>query len=672
MIFTQLSLTDFGLFRGSHSISLASKPGRPVILFGGKNGAGKSTLFEAVRLCLYGPKAFSASISREAYLSYLNSRIHSNPTLLIQPTFASIALDFNYADAGEVHSYRVKRSWERRGTHKVQEHVEVNRDGKALDEVSDEYWQDFVRDMVPPGISRLFFFDGEKIQHLAEDASDQASLADSIKSLLGIDLIERLQTDIGYYISRQIAPSLDQESSGEIQTLERERDALQTQVEQSRLKRGSLESKLAEQRSAIQHVEAKLASSGGAFTRNRESLVQRKATIRAAIIQHEAALRQLAAGLLPFALVPKLCQKLANQLSNEEYTATAEAGINLLRVAKKELAHRISNAPLWVSLPSAIKNKVRRQLIEVIKQPLEMESAAHDKPIHDISPTERRQILSWIQQARTETPILLKAMGTELDSLYRELTKVDISLRKIPADEVIKPLVDELNQLHRQFSELEREVKDIDQDSAAAELRLAEVTRLYQRQLATLAERDSIKSRTRLASKVQTALSDYQTVLLEKKVRELQDAVSKSFNTLCRKADSLRRVHIDPKDFSVTLYDKQGRPLPKSQLSAGEKQIYAVSMLWALGKISGRPLPIMIDTPLGRLDSDHRKLLVKEYFPAASHQVIILSTDTEIDQTYFSELKPAVTQAYSLEFDPTEYSATISKGYWWSGNSETD
>jgi hypothetical protein len=53
-------------------------------------------------------------------------------------------------------------------------------------------------------------------------------------------------------------------------------------------------------------------------------------------------------------------------------------------------------------------------------------------------------------------------------------------------------------------------------------------------------------------------------------------------------------------------------------------------MLWALAKTSGRPLPIIIDTPLARLDSDHRKLLAQHYFPVASHQMLILSTDTEI------------------------------------------
>jgi DNA sulfur modification protein DndD len=671
MIFTQLSLTDFGLFRGSHNISLTPKPGRPVILFGGKNGAGKSTLFEAVRLCLYGQRAFGSPLSKDAYLSYLNSRIHSNPTLLIQPTIASVSLDFKYADAGQMHSYRVTRSWERRGMQKIQEHVEVTRNGKTLEEVSDEYWQDFVRDMVPPGISQLFFFDGEKIQHLAEDASDQASLADSIKALLGLDLIDRLQTDIGYFISRQIAPSLDKESSGEIQTLEQERDRLQTEIEQLRVRRGNLESKSVDQRSAIQRVEAKLTSCGGNFSRNRENLIQRKATTRSAITQHEAALRQLAGGMLPFALVPKLCQQVADQLCEEEAAANIEAGIKLLRVAKKKLIDRISDAPLWASLPASLRTKVRRQIIESINQPLELEAAKYNKAIHDISPIERRQILSWIQQAKTETPVFLRSIGTELEDLYRELSKIEVSLKKIPAEELIRPLVEELNHLHHQFSELDSEIKQIGQQIVTSEARLAEVNRIYQKQLTTLAERDSVKSRTRLASKVQSVLSDYQTALLEKKVLELQDAVTKSFNSLCRKKDSVRRVAIDPKDFSVTLFDKQGRPIPKSQLSAGEKQIYAVSMLWALGKISGRPLPIMIDTPLGRLDSDHRKLLVKEYFPAASHQVIILSTDTEIDQTYFSELKRAVTQAYSLEFDPAEYSTSISKGYWWSGNDET-
>jgi DNA sulfur modification protein DndD len=147
MILTSLTLDNFGLFRGSQTLHLAPHPSRPVVLFGGKNGAGKSTLFEAIRLCLYGQAALGSRLSREEYLHYLDTRIHSSPTLLIQPTYATIAVEFQYADVEALHSYRVTRSWQRHSTQKVVEHLDVKRDGELLDDLATEHWQDFVRDL---------------------------------------------------------------------------------------------------------------------------------------------------------------------------------------------------------------------------------------------------------------------------------------------------------------------------------------------------------------------------------------------------------------------------------------------------------------------------------------------------------------------------------------------
>jgi DNA sulfur modification protein DndD len=127
----------------------------------------------------------------------------------------------------------------------------------------------------------------------------------------------------------------------------------------------------------------------------------------------------------------------------------------------------------------------------------------------------------------------------------------------------------------------------------------------------------------------------------------------------------MRRVSIDAATFAVTIKDKDGQPIAKDQLSAGEKQVYAISMLWALSKTSGRPLPVIVDTPLARLDRDHRSLLAQHYFPAASHQVVILSTDTEVDEDYFEQLAPAISKAYLLEFDQVDRFTSICPEYFW-------
>jgi DNA sulfur modification protein DndD len=63
-------------------------------------------------------------------------------------------------------------------------------------------------------------------------------------------------------------------------------------------------------------------------------------------------------------------------------------------------------------------------------------------------------------------------------------------------------------------------------------------------------------------------------------------------------------------------------------------------------------------------------MLLTQYFPYASHQVLILSTDTEIDQSSFQQLHPALAHSYRLDFDPVEYSTKVSSGYWWNGSHE--
>jgi DNA sulfur modification protein DndD len=66
---------------------------------------------------------------------------------------------------------------------------------------------------------------------------------------------------------------------------------------------------------------------------------------------------------------------------------------------------------------------------------------------------------------------------------------------------------------------------------------------------------------------------------------------------------------------------------------------------------------------LGRLDEEHRRNIVERFFSNASHQVIIFSTDTEIDAAAFDVLKKYVSKAYLLQYDEIQKTSRIKEGY---------
>ena len=111
------------------------------------------------------------------------------------------------------------------------------------------------------------------------------------------------------------------------------------------------------------------------------------------------------------------------------------------------------------------------------------------------------------------------------------------------------------------------------------------------------------------------------------------------------------RIRVDLATFAFTLY-RAGHAFSRAQLSAGENQLLAIATLWALRELSGRATPVIIDTPLSRLDSQHRQTMLHDFLPRASHQVIVLATDAEIDAAAQKRLAPAIARIYRMEYDP--------------------
>jgi DNA sulfur modification protein DndD len=168
-----------------------------------------------------------------------------------------------------------------------------------------------------------------------------------------------------------------------------------------------------------------------------------------------------------------------------------------------------------------------------------------------------------------------------------------------------------------------------------------------------------------LAGRTRATMQVFLTRVTARKIDRLSGYVTESFRFLLRKQTLVERILIDPVHFAITLNDSTGYAIPKQRLSEGEKQIFAISVLWGLARASARPLPAVIDTPMARLDAAHRQNLVERYFPNASHQVVVFSTDTEVDRHYYQALQPHIARAYHLNYDERHRRTVGEEGYFW-------
>ena len=204
---------------------------------------------------------------------------------------------------------------------------------------------------------------------------------------------------------------------------------------------------------------------------------------------------------------------------------------------------------------------------------------------------------------------------------------------------------------------------------ASARTERINADRIYEETIDTAARATlAIEDEYRLlehAQRVRATLATFRVEATRRHVGRIESLVLDALRRLLRKETLISELHIDPETHAVELLGGNGDVIAPVKLSAGERQLLAVSLLWGLARASNKPMPVVIDTPLGRLDGSHRQHLVDRYFPQASHQVILLSTDKEIDEEAWIRIRPRVGRAYRLDFDDVTASTSVHDGYFW-------
>lgn len=660
MILNSLSLRDFGVFSGHHVIDLAPRVKygrkRPIVLFGGLNGAGKTTTLTAVRLALYGRQSMGRSIALTDYHQQLQEYIHKPRKSVVAPYSASIELNFTYGKHGTINEYRVVRSWEEKGQ-KIIEHLKIFKGDALLEGLSAEQLQSFLNELIPIGVADLFFFDGEKIADLAEDNTNEA-LADAIKRLLGLDIIDRLRADLGIYLRENTQTKLPKDISKELKAFEKSYEDNYAQYQAYIGEKDDFNTELVSITAEITSIQQRINDLGGAWAKSREAEEIRSEQIIKEKSAANSEMKELFADTIPLALAQKSLTKLLKQLQAEKGSKSQQAARKELNKHLKKLRRELSKT-LGKDNKDAVDSAIDSAFSPVLTDNADTEI------IHDISDSEFERIQLLINSYVPQQVQQLKKLGQRVEELEDELAIAATNIARAPEQSRLDDIMVELGELQVQKGGLEKQIEG-SRDNAKRALRAAMDSL---RRLRDLDEKYS-KSMSHgqgieLAANSRAMLNDFSEQTKVRKLATLEQEFIKSFSKLARKDDMDILAKIDPKSFDVTLTDRHGKAINKKKLSAGEKQIYAIAMLEALGRTSGRNLPIIIDTPLGRLDSKHRTNLVQNYFPTASHQVLILSTDTEIDENLYSELSPEISHAFSVDYDSKVGSSNYNEGYFW-------
>jgi len=667
-----IELEDIFVYRGKSVIDLSEcTPQRNIVIVQGRNGHGKTSLLNAIKLLFLGvddkrllrvgfgqvaltPKAFVVGQQgRWAGVFNLLARANESP--------ARIALTWLSDDEEACRAERI--FFPLRGGLDYREQLTVDLGHRRLEGSDARQWlQSFLpRESVP-----FFFFDGEEIQSLAD--AEVAREKAEIERLLGLYFVAHITTEIDSYTKEKRRAGLPDTIKAQIAQAEgRERTARLTAdaAERSRIDLEEEISDLDRERDEIETERAALRN--GLSEDERERLEGRINMLK----EEQAGLAYRIATILPVEAPAVANLPLVSQ-AFELIEAQLDGGANP-SVATR--AHRTVPAAVVSALeevdPALVdgddrKSRVRTAVKGALTQSGLDEDAKENPLFGSLSPLQLRALrdryLVWTETGEallTSQAALLQRMRQavhEEGRLTQELE--DSELTSEESRHRYAELTAALNDLAERTRDKagQAAVQEIEERKARKEQVEHEdaVQRLYAKFPVVVSEAAAYQ----LGLKAKRALEGYR-IERRRLIRASVEARLRSrIEILMGPTQLVKSVRLDD-NFLMTYLDSFGEPVARYSLSAGMRQLAAMSMLWALKDETKRPLPVVIDTPLGRIDRENRDILMTEYFPQAGMPLVVLPTNTEMGERDFALLEPHIAKRYEIRHDDGNRSSIV-------------
>lgn len=178
--------------------------------------------------------------------------------------------------------------------------------------------------------------------------------------------------------------------------------------------------------------------------------------------------------------------------------------------------------------------------------------------------------------------------------------------------------------------------------------------------LGHISDTDDILHKRQITAKINSFIEEFIDKLYTLKLNSISEDMTVIFSAMNNKNQRELKFKISESgDIQASNHEFNDYvDYKKYNLSAGETQQMVLSFILALSKSAKINFPIIIDTPLGRLDKENRVGILNYFVQNVnSQQIILLSTDTEVVDDLFQVIKRNTADMYLLNFDGVNTSA---------------
>lgn len=651
----KLTIENFGVYSGKHEFDLQvyAKNGsqkQNIIIVKGPNGSGKTTFYRTISLALFGRLALGTKISNKEYQEFIEGRFHKSrkAELVEKKTYAAVDITFEYVESGNKKEIQIFRTWGKRRSQSFED-LQVLVDGEPP-KVQDIDYQTWLNDLFPAGLLHVICFDAEDMNALVRARNDE-ELKKVVKRLLGLHLVDQLDNDLSYYLRTTGGGNKYNTLKDDVVTQQKQIDDLKNENQENRERQEYLENEEKELISELSRFERELSSQGGDYAARRPLIRDRIKQLDKEIDELESKLRDLSAGLLPFSFAPILSKKLHKRLKKELDTHRQKIAVNFLDDKISAITNHLKKSNLWKK--HSINNSVSKEILHEVNQYLKGSDEENGSTalLHELSESDVLKVQQWIKEASESTPDLALHISKDLRKKKEERKEHIEYLNRAPEEEQLEPIFDKIRSVEDTLSSIRKENREISELIGSVEFKYEQAVREQEVISSKIQEIEKETRKFTMAQKSKMVLEAYNKRLTATQLEKLCEQLVSCFNRICDKEQLLSEAQIDPQTFDVTLIDKQGETVSIDDFSMGESQIYGLALLWALRNISGYELPLLIDTPVARLDKVHQTNFINEFLPEVSEQILLFATNIEMSNDVEKRLQPGVSQTYSLQFN---------------------